>query len=87
MGDDVVLELNSLGSAEARQQYREVLVKYFEAHQSELDEDSQRRLHTNPLRILDSKNPDMQMLNDNAPKLIEHLDEESKQEFETLCKV
>lgn len=87
MGDDVVLELNSLGSAEARQQYREVLVEYFEAHQSELDDDSQRRLHTNPLRILDSKNPDMQSLNENAPKLIEHLDEESKQEFETLCKV
>lgn len=87
MGDDVVLELNSLGSAEARQQYREVLVEYFEAHQSELDDDSQRRLHTNPLRILDSKNPDMQTLNENAPKLIEHLDEESKQEFETLCKV
>jgi histidyl-tRNA synthetase len=87
MGDDVVLELNSLGSAEARQQYREVLVEYFEAHQSELDDDSQRRLHTNPLRILDSKNPDMQSLNENAPKLIEHLDEESKQEFEMLCKV
>jgi len=87
MGDDVVLELNSLGSAEARQRYREVLVEYFEAHQSELDEDSQRRLHTNPLRILDSKNPDMQTLNENAPKLIEHLDEESKQEFESLCNI
>ena len=87
MGDDVVLELNSLGSAQARQQYREVLVKYFEGHQSELDEDSQRRLHTNPLRILDSKNPDMQKLNENAPKLIEHLDDESKQEFESLCRV
>ena len=87
MSNDVILELNSLGSAEARQQYREELVKYFEAHQSELDEDSQRRLHTNPLRILDSKNPAMQQLNDNAPKLIEHLDDESKQEFETLCAI
>ena len=86
MSEDVTLELNSLGSAEARQQYREVLVKYFEAHQTELDEDSQRRLHTNPLRILDSKNPEMQKLNENAPKLIEHLDDESKQDFETLCK-
>ena len=86
MSDDVTLELNSLGSSEARQQYKEVLVKYFEAHQSELDEDSQRRLHTNPLRILDSKNPEMQKLNENAPKLIDHLDEESKQDFETLCK-
>jgi len=86
ISDDVTLELNSLGSSEARQQYREVLVKYFESHQAELDEDSQRRLHTNPLRILDSKNPEMQKLNENAPKLIDHLDAESKQEFETLCK-
>ena len=87
MSGDVTLELNSLGSSEARQKYKDVLVKYFEAHQSELDEDSQRRLHTNPLRILDSKNPAMQTLNENAPKLIEHLDDESKQDFETLCKI
>ncbi len=86
MSDDVTLELNSLGSSAARQEYREVLVKYFEAHQSELDEDSQRRLHTNPLRILDSKNPEMQKLNENAPKLIDHLDAESKQDFAVLCK-
>ncbi len=86
MSDDVMLELNSLGSSAARQEYREVLVKYFEAHQSELDEDSLRRLHTNPLRILDSKNPEMQKLNENAPKLIDHLDAESKQDFEALCK-
>ena len=86
MSDVVTLELNSLGSSAARQEYREVLVKYFEAHQSELDEDSQRRLHTNPLRILDSKNPTMQALNENAPKLIDHLDAESKQDFEVLCK-
>jgi histidyl-tRNA synthetase len=85
MSDDVTLELNSLGSAEARQQYREVLVEYFEAHQTALDDDSKRRLHTNPLRILDSKNPEMQKLNENAPKLIEHLDEESRQDFEILC--
>ena len=86
MSDVVTLELNSLGSSAARQEYREVLVKYFEAHQSELDEDSQRRLQTNPLRILDSKNPEMQKLNENAPKLIDHLDAESKQDFEILCK-
>lgn len=86
MSDDVTLELNSLGSSAARQEYREVLVKYFESHQSELDEDSQRRLQTNPLRILDSKNPEMQKLNENAPKLIDHLDAESKQDFEVLCK-
>ena len=86
MSDDVTLELNSLGSSAAREEYKEVLVKYFESHQSELDEDSQRRLYTNPLRILDSKNPDMQKLNENAPKLIDHLDEESKQDFTMLCK-
>jgi len=87
MSEDVTLELNSLGSSEARQQYRDVLVKYFESHQEELDEDSQRRLHTNPLRILDSKNPAMQQLNEKAPKLIDHLDEESKHDFSILCKI
>ena len=81
------LQINSLGSTEARLAYRDVLVAYFEAHQDELDEDSQRRLHTNPLRILDSKNPAMQALNDAAPKLIDHLDDESRQEFETLCQI
>ena len=60
-------------------------MKYFEAHQAQLDEDSQRRLHSNPLRILDSKNPDMQALNEAAPKLIDHLDEESKAHFQALC--
>ncbi len=79
------LQINSLGSTEARLAYREVLIAYFEAHQDELDEDSQRRLHSNPLRILDSKNPKMQALNDAAPKLIEHLDDESRQEFDILC--
>jgi len=87
MSDDVTLELNSLGSSEARQNYREVLVAYYTAHESALDEDSQRRLKSNPLRILDSKNPDMQKLNENAPKLIDHLDDESKHEFEVLCRV
>ena len=85
MQDDVTLEINSLGSADARQQYRDVLVNYFTAHQDKLDEDSQRRLHSNPLRILDSKNPAMQDLNENAPKLIEHLDVESKEHFRILC--
>jgi len=79
------LQINSLGSTEARLAYRDVLVAYFEQHQDELDEDSQRRLHSNPLRILDSKNPAMQALNDAAPKLIDHLDDESKQEFAILC--
>jgi len=79
------LQINSLGSTQARLAYRDVLITYFEAHQDELDEDSQRRLHSNPLRILDSKNPEMQALNNAAPKLIDHLDEESRQEFESLC--
>jgi len=81
------LQINSLGSTEARLAYRDVLVAYFEQHQDALDEDSQRRLYTNPLRILDSKNPAMQALNDAAPKLIEHLDDESRQEFATLCQM
>lgn len=81
----ISLQLNSLGSTEARLTYREELVKYFEAHQAQLDEDSLRRLHSNPLRILDSKNPDMQALNEAAPKLIDHLDAESKADFDALC--
>ncbi len=81
----ITLQINSLGSTEARLAYRDKLIAYFEAHQDQLDEDSQRRLHTNPLRILDSKNPDMQALNDGAPQLLAHLDEESKQDFDALC--
>ncbi len=81
----VELEINSLGSNEARQTYRDLLVDYFSAHQDELDDDSKRRLLTNPLRILDSKNPEMQSLIAAAPKLSEHLDPESKQHFSELC--
>ena len=81
----ISLQINSLGSTDARLAYRDELIKYFEAHQAQLDEDSQRRLYSNPLRILDSKNPDMQALNDAAPKLIDHLDEESRVHFEQLC--
>lgn len=80
------LQINSLGSIQARLAYREVLVEYFEVNKEALDEDSQRRLYSNPLRILDSKNPEMQVLNEAAPKLIDHLDDESKQEFEQLCR-
>jgi len=79
------LELNSLGSNEARKAYRDILVSYFKGHASKLDEDSQRRLHTNPLRILDSKNPDMQGMIEAAPKLSEHLDTESQTHFAALC--
>ncbi len=81
----VTLQINSLGSTEARLAYRDTLVSYFEAHKEALDEDSQRRLYSNPLRILDSKNPAMQALNEAAPKLLEHLDDESKNDFAALC--
>jgi len=79
------LELNSLGTAECRQSYRDVLVDYYESRRAMLDEDSLRRLERNPLRILDSKNPDMAEVNAEAPSLTEHLDAESRQHFEGLC--
>ncbi|MFO8024536.1 histidine--tRNA ligase [Thiohalophilus sp.] len=82
--DDVRLELNTLGTSEARRAYRDVLVEYFTAHQTQLDEDSQRRLHSNPLRILDSKNPEMQELIEAAPRLQDHLDDESAAHFARL---
>ena len=80
----VRLEINSLGSNEARQAYREVLIEYFSQHQELLDEDSQRRLHKNPLRILDTKNPKMHDLVENAPSLLDYLDDESKLHFSGL---
>ena len=83
--DVVSLQLNSLGSTEARQAYREILVDYLQAHHEQLDEDSRRRLHSNPLRVLDSKNPEMQALIAAAPKLSEHLDNESRIHFTRLC--
>lgn len=79
------LEINSLGTTEARLHYREQLIEYFSAHDDQLDEDSQRRLHSNPLRILDSKNPAMQPLIADAPILLDHLDTESREHFEKLC--
>ena len=78
------LQINSLGSNEARQAYRDILVAYLSEHKEQLDEDSLRRLESNPLRILDSKNPAMQTLIANAPKLIDHLDDESKAHFEEV---
>ncbi|WP_289077265.1 histidine--tRNA ligase [uncultured Parasutterella sp.] len=74
----VRLELNCLGQLEERKAYREILIRYFEEHKEILDEDAQRRLYSNPLRILDTKNPDMQDLVNNAPKLYDSLGEESK---------
>ncbi|GAB2712556.1 histidine--tRNA ligase [Halomonas garicola] len=84
LADHVTLELNSLGSAEARAAYREMLVAYFEQHLEVLDEDSRRRLTTNPLRILDSKNPALAEVIAGAPRLIDHLDEASREHFERL---
>ncbi|NNG14265.1 MAG: histidine--tRNA ligase, partial [Gammaproteobacteria bacterium] len=82
--EGIRLEINSLGSSEARAAYREQLVEYLSAHEELLDEDSKRRLLSNPLRILDSKNPDMQAMIEKAPRLLDHLDEDSLQHFERL---
>jgi len=81
----VRLLLNSLGTPAVRAVYREQLTAYFSAHEVSLDEDSKRRLHGNPLRILDSKNPEMQRLIAGAPALLEALDGESRAHFESLC--
>ena len=85
--EHVTLELNSLGSSEARAAYRDTLVAYFEQHHDVLDEDSKRRLTSNPLRILDSKNPAMAEMLDAAPQLMDHLDSESREHFEQLTRM
>ncbi|MBZ9559558.1 MULTISPECIES: histidine--tRNA ligase [unclassified Modicisalibacter] len=82
--EHVTLELNSLGSPEARAAYRDTLVAYFEQHRDVLDEDSRRRLTSNPLRILDSKNPDMAEMLAGAPQLLDHLDDASREHFAAL---
>ncbi|HIX60858.1 MAG TPA: histidine--tRNA ligase, partial [Candidatus Halomonas stercoripullorum] len=84
LSEHVTLELNSLGSNAARAAYRDTLVAYFEQHRDQLDEDSLRRLGSNPLRILDSKNPAMAAMLADAPKLMDHLDAESREHFEQL---
>jgi len=80
----VELQLNSLGSNEARALYKEALVSYLALHEDKLDDDSKRRMKTNPLRVLDSKNKDVQAVLVNAPKLSEHLDDESVAHFKKL---
>jgi len=82
--DKVRLQLNSLGTIAERLVYRETLVGYFQAHLEELDEDSLRRLETNPLRILDTKNPAMQQVVANAPELMAHLGDDSLMHFNNL---
>ncbi len=81
---DVRLELNSLGSAEERAVHRRELIAYLERHQSELDEDGKRRLYTNPLRVLDTKNPALQELVEAAPRLLDYLGDASLAHFEAL---
>jgi histidyl-tRNA synthetase len=85
LGLEATLEINSLGSLEARNSYREMLVAFLNKHKQDLDEDSQRRIDTNPLRVLDSKNPNTRALLEEAPLLIDYLDNESKADFETIC--
>ncbi len=81
---EVELQINSIGDNEARARHRSALVQYFEQHHDQLDEDARRRLHTNPLRTLDTKNPAMQELVENAPKLADYLDDESREHFEKV---
>jgi histidyl-tRNA synthetase len=81
----IKLKINSLGTPATRAAYRDQLTAYFTAHEEALDEDSKRRLHGNPLRIFDSKNPDMQRIVAGAPHLLEALDAESEAHFEFLC--
>jgi len=83
--DDVELQLNSIGDAGERAEFRKSLIAYLEQHADLLDEDAKRRLHSNPLRILDSKNPRMQDMIEAAPKLIDHLGEETRAHFAGLC--
>ncbi|GGK79747.1 histidine--tRNA ligase [Amphritea balenae] len=85
--DAVTLQLNSLGSNEARAEYKDALVEYLSARKEQLDEDSQRRLATNPLRILDSKDQGTQALLNDAPELADYLDQDSREHFADLCEM
>ena len=81
------LEINSIGDMEDREQYRKKLIDYFEKNLEILDDDAKRRLHKNPMRILDSKNPLMQEMLEKAPKLIDSINEDAKNHFDLLCKI
>jgi len=85
LSDVVTLEINSLGESEGRARYRQALVTYLEQFRTQLDDDSQRRLTTNPLRILDSKDAGTQAILRDAPQLADYLDDGSRQHFATLC--
>jgi histidyl-tRNA synthetase len=81
---DLTLELNSLGSSEARAAYRSALIEFLQRHETSLDADSRRRMHSNPLRVLDSKSPQTQEILRDAPTLFDALDSESREHFERL---
>ncbi|TKB54720.1 histidine--tRNA ligase [Ferrimonas aestuarii] len=85
--DQVRLEINTLGSSDERAAYRDALVAFLEQHKAQLDEDSQRRMYSNPLRVLDSKDQGVQALLADAPALMDYLGEESKQHFSVLCEL
>lgn len=85
ISNHVKLQINSLGSNEARQAYRDALIAFLTSRADQLDEDSKRRMTSNPLRVLDSKNPDVQKALEGAPSLLDHLDEDSAQHFSLLC--
>ena len=87
LADSVELQLNSLGNGAARRAYRTALLAYLEAHVDALDEDSQRRLHSNPLRILDSKVEQTRRILDGAPTMADYLDDESRDDFALLCEL
>jgi histidyl-tRNA synthetase len=84
---DVRLEIGTLGSAESRALHRSRLIRYLEQHLGKLDEDASRRLHSNPLRILDSKNVEMKEIVEGAPRLLDDLDEDSLAHFESLQRI
>jgi histidyl-tRNA synthetase len=84
---DVELQINSIGDADERAEYRKTLIAYFEQHAELLDEDAKRRLHTNPLRILDTKNPRMQAMCEAAPRLMDCLGIVTRTHFEKLCQL
>ena len=86
LSDSITLEINTLGSFDQRKEYKKKLVDYLSAHKNKLDEDALRRLETNPLRILDSKNPDMKSIITNAPVLSDFVVGEAKAHFDELCK-
>ncbi|MRT09737.1 histidine--tRNA ligase [Pantoea agglomerans] len=85
ISEHVRLELNSIGSLEARAHYRDALVAFLEQHKEVLDDDCKRRMYTNPMRVLDTKNPDIQQLLNDAPQLGDYLDDESREHFSGLC--